>query len=573
MNLTDLTPDAELCRERVLSENIYDYITDYPLSEFPNLRESVCHAEIDDLYNILYLPRNSLNNPDTGIFQYQSVPKLYGLMQTQLTAGTGFNPSALIAAGILEVQRPPLELTGRGCVICFIDTGINYTNPVFSDETGNSRILALWDQTDRTGTPPEGFLYGSEYTREDINRALRSEEPLDIVPERDEVGHGTVLAALAAGSNTGAYLGAAPSADLVVVKLKEAKSYLRRFYAIPDSVHAYQENDIMLAVQYGDRFAAALSRPVIYSIGLGTNMGDHEGSSALARYLDQVAARRSRAVVVCGGNEGNSAHHFRGQLTDKTVGVEVRVGEKCSGFTLECWGSLPDTLEVAVRSPGGETVPAIPLNATDSATYGLVYEKTIVTLTARLTEASTGSQLLRFRLEQPTPGIWMFLVSSSREIYNGVFDMWLPIDAFLDVQVYFLAPTPYITLTEPAMAGNVIGVSAYDPANRAFAITSGRGYDRQGAVRPDLAAPGVNVPTIRGTESGCSLAAALTAGAAAQLLQWAVVEGNDRFAESRVLKSYLIRGAARDADLSYPNREWGYGRLDISGTFERLRRT
>lgn len=565
---------SEQCCEHILSEAIYDYITDFSLDEFPALRESVCHAEIDDLYDILYLPRNSLNNPDTGIFQYQSVPKLYGLMRTESLPGGAFQPGALIACGILEAQRPPLELTGRGCVICLIDTGINYAEPVFRDESGGSRILAIWDQTDQTGTPPEGFLYGSEYTREDLNRALSKlseEDPYTIVPTRDVIGHGTTLAALAAGSNTGEYLGAAPFADLVVVKLKEAKTYLRRFYAVPDDAHAYQENDIMLAVQYGERFAAALSRPVITCIGLGTNMGDHEGSSALSDYLNRVASRRSRATVVCGGNEGNSAHHFRGELRGGAIDAEVRVGENCSGFTMECWGNLPDTLAVSVRSPGGESVPPVPVNASNSITYGFVYEQTILTMTVQLTEPSGGSQLLRFRLEKPTPGIWTFRISAAGEVYNGTFDLWLPIDSFLDAEVYFLAPDPYITLTEPAMAENVLSVTAYDAANRAFAIASGRGYDRQGRIRPDVAAPGVNVPTIRGTESGSSLAAALAAGASAQLLQWAVVEGNDRFAESRVLKSYLIRGAARDADLSYPNREWGYGRLDISGAFERLR--
>lgn len=57
---------------------------------------------------------------------------------------------------------------------------------MFLDENGNSRILAIWDQTVQTGIPPEGFKYGSEYRREDINLALRSEDPYSIVPSRDE---------------------------------------------------------------------------------------------------------------------------------------------------------------------------------------------------------------------------------------------------------------------------------------------------------------------------------------------------------------------------------------------------
>lgn len=67
-----------------------------------------------------------------------------------------FDPADLIASGITQVQRPPLSLTGQGVILCFIDTGIDYQNPVFLDENGNSRILAIWDQTVQTGAPLMG---------------------------------------------------------------------------------------------------------------------------------------------------------------------------------------------------------------------------------------------------------------------------------------------------------------------------------------------------------------------------------------------------------------------------------
>ncbi len=588
MDTTDFNNNSDSlrnCRESILSENTYDYITDYPLSDFLGLAENFCYSDIDNLYNIIYIPSNAVpGGSRAGAFEYQSVPKLYGLMQTGGT-GNAYNPDALIVSGITQVQRAPLNLTGRGCVICLIDTGIDYTLDVFRDAEGGSRILAIWDQTVQTGTPPEGILYGSEYTREDINAALRSDNPYDIVPSRDTNGHGSILAALAAGSSTAGandYLGAAPEADIVAVKLKECKNYLRELNLVPQGIPAYQENDIMLAVKYADSFARVLERPVIICLGIGTNTGDHAGSSALPRYLDAVAVRRSRAVVVCGGNEGNAAHHYRGKLASPDTSgqaafanvmmdnVEVRVGDNCSGFIMECWSSLPDTLQVSLRSPGGETVPPLRQNNGQSVNYRLIYESTIITLDAALVEAASGEQLLRFRLQDPTPGIWTFQVSSRGTIYNGVFDMWLPITEFLDAPVQFVRPDPYITLTEPAMAEEVIGVSFYSPSNFAFAIDSGRGYSRIGVVRPDIAAPGVNVSTIKGVQSGSSLAAAITAGAVAQFLQWAVVEFRSPFAESRELKGYLIRGASRTADLPYPNRETGYGRLNLEGTFNAM---
>ena len=455
---------------------------------------------------------------------------------------------------------------------------MDYTNPIFRNEDGSSRILAIWDQTIQTGTLPTGFQYGSEYTREQINSALESEDPYSIVPSRDENGHGTAMAGVAAGSKVRGgldYQGAAPEADIVVVKLKECKQYFRDFYMIPPNVPAFQENDIMLAVQYADSFADTFRRPVVICLGLGTNSGDHTGSSALSRYLELVAVKRSRAVVVGGGNEGNSRHHFQGNLNQRVAGsngipVEIRVDQGARGFMLELWGSVPDVFTVSVRSPGGETIPPLRLGISDSITYGFVYERTQITVAGTLVEPASGEELIQLRVQDPTPGIWTFLVEASGEVHNGEFHMWLPITQFLSAPVYFLESTPYITLTEPAMAMDVISVTAYDASNNSFYIESGRGFSRTGAIRPDFAAPGVDVFTFRGRESGSSMSAAITAGAVAQFMQWAVVEGNNPLVESREIKNYFIRGASRSMGITYPNREWGYGRLNMVGTFDAL---
>ncbi len=586
------------CREAILSENVYDYILDFPIANLNNLEPVICYQEIDDLYNVVHLNRTVIPNMEANFFEYHSVPKLYGLMQQveeigriPLSAVGTFDPSNLIASGITQVQRPPLNLTGRGVVIGIIDTGIDYTNPIFLDENGSSRILAIWDQTIQTQRPPEGFLYGSEYTREEINRALAEDNPYDIVPSKDENGHGSALAGVAAGSNirTGnPYIGAAPNADIVVVKLKECKKYLRDFYLVADNVPAYQENDIMLAVKYINSFAVIARRPVVICLGLGTNMGDHAGNMPLSRYLSKIAIQRGRSVVVSGGNEGNAAHHYLGDFLQNARNetgtlisgssrsgifqdVEVRVAEGAKGFFLEFWGSLPDVLRISVISPGGEIIPPVRLGVRQSITYGFVYERSRITIDSLLVEPASGEELILFRLLEPTPGIWTLRVEAADELHNGIYHLWLPITQFLNVSVEFLTPSPYITLTEPAMAENVISVSTYNAENDSFYINSGRGYSRLGEIRPDFAAPGVNVSTLRGSRTDSSLAAAITAGAVAQFMQWAVVEGNNQFADSREIQSYFIRGAVRTAETTYPNREWGYGRLNIEQVFETLR--
>lgn len=561
----------------ILSNDYYDVITDFPIQMLADGGESLCYSNIENLYNVVYFSRQQVQSAEDYFFAYRSVPKLYGLMQDGPIEG-GFDPNSLIVSGITQVQRPPLSLTGRGCVVAVIDTGVDYTNPMFLNEDGSSRILAIWDQTIQSGTPPVGFQFGTEYTQADIDRALQSEDPFSVVPSRDENGHGTAMAGVAAGSKVRAgltYQGAAPEADIVIIKLKECKQYFRDFYMVPQGVPAFQENDIMLAVQYADNFANTFRRPVVICLGLGTNSGDHSGSSALSRYMEFVAVKRSRAVVVGGGNEGNSRHHYQGNLNRQTGGnspvtVEIRVDQGAQGFLLELWGSVPDVFTVSVRSPGGETIPPLRLGITDSITYGFIYERTQITVAGTLVEPASGEELIQLRVQDPTPGIWNFMVEASGEIHNGVFHMWLPISQFLSAPVYFLESTPYITLTEPAMAMDVISVSAYDAANNSFYIDSGRGFSRTGAVRPDFAAPGVDVFTFRGKESGTSMAAAITTGAVAQFMQWAVVEGNNPLVESREIKNYFIRGASRSNGVSYPNRDWGYGRLNMVGTFDAL---
>lgn len=574
------------CKEMILSEDTYDIITDFSASEF--LQDGIdCYESIGEEFLILYLSRLGIRSPEVDFFPYHNMPKLYGLMQLSSSDETvqppgeaPFDPASLIASGITQVQRPPLNLTGQGVILCFIDTGIDYRDPAFLDETGNSRILALWDQTIQTGTPPEGLKYGSEYRREDINRALRSEDPYSVVPSRDISGHGSVLAGVAAGSvvrQGSPYIGAAPNADIVVVKLKECKQYLRSFYLVPENVPAYQENDIMLGIRYAESFVRLFERPVVICLGLGTNQGDHAGSSALSRYLSSLAVRRSRAAVVCGGNEGNASHHYHGMLNSQTPegtarNVEIRVSDGCIGFWLELWGTLPDAFNLSVRTPGGETILELRLGLQQSVTYSFIYEKSRVTIDSALVEENSGEELILLRIQDPTPGIWTFRVTASDSLYNGSFHMWLPITEFLNVPVYFLNPDPYMTLTEPSMAPEVLSVSTYNAENNSFYVESGRGFGRTGQIRPDLAAPGVNVSTIRGRRTGSSLAAAITAGAVAQFFQWAVIEGNNRLAESREIRSYFIRGALRTQGLSYPNRDWGYGRLNLEETFNALLR-
>ncbi len=556
------------CQEKILSEEYGELIFDFTSDYAKRLQqENVCFTPVDDRYNIFYVRQQEIERFQGSLYLYQYLPKVYGLMAEE------FDPISLESAGILAAQRPPLSLTGEGVVLAFIDTGIRFADSVFRDESGQSRIIGLWDQTLQSGTPPEGFQYGSYYTKADMDTALRSENPYAEIPSYDTNGHGTAMAGAAAGSLSSSFRGAAPRADIVVVKLREAKRPLRSFYNIPEDVPAYAETDIMLGIKFAESFAETFERPVVICLGLGSNSGNHGLGSILAQYLNSLAQKRSRAVVLTTGNEGNAAHHFSGYVPEGEESyetVEIRVGEGEQGFLMEMWGKVPDVLFASIRTPGGEMVPRFRLTAEESQTFSFIYERTRIIIDSILVEPNTGEELITFRFDAPTPGVWNIRVYNLGPDRSRQFHLWLPITQFLRRETYFLRPDPYTTLTDPSMTFRAVTVSSYNDANNSFYENSGRGFLSNGLIKPDVAAPGVNVSTPIGKVTGGSMAAAIAAGGTAQFMEWAVVRFNSPSAGSQEIKNYLIRGAKRNSSYTYPNREWGYGRLDIDGTFTML---
>ena len=166
----------------------------------------------------IYIPASQVPESVINSYSYSSVPKCYTYM----------DQGGLNASGINRLhEHPYLRLRGAGTLIAIIDSGIDYTHSAFRN--GNqSRIVSIWDQSLPSGESEE-VPYGQVFTRQEINRALQSENPQEIVPSADINGHGTRLASIAAGNRNleEGVSGAAPEAELVIVKLKPAKEYLR----------------------------------------------------------------------------------------------------------------------------------------------------------------------------------------------------------------------------------------------------------------------------------------------------------------------------------------------------------
>ena len=560
------------CAERIISEDYADFIIEIGFRENEARQEykDLCIQDIGYKFSAIYYPLSEINPISVGEDTYIAIPKLFGLMDT----------SAVEATGALRLQRVRgTSLTGNGVIVGFIDTGIDYTNDIFKNVTGRTRILSIWDQSDQSGTHPQGIEFGSEYTREDIDRALQSENPYSIVPTKDTQGHGTFMAGVACGSEDveNNFIGAANESQIAVVKLKKAKKYLRDFYLIEENVQdVYQENDIMQAVTYLRNLSRRESKPLVLVLGLGTGSGQRSGGSALSQQLNDLGEMIGCCVVTCAGNEGNARLHYKGSVLNKEYeDVELRVGEGTNGFTMELWGNSPDIISVAFISPSGEMISRIPARVGQSDTVEFLLEKSKIDISYSLVEAGGGVELIFMRFIDPTPGVWIIRVYGNN-ILEGDYNIWLPIKQIIDKETYFLKPNPDITLTVPSTTQATITVAAYDNMTNALFTDSSRGFTRTNEIKPDITAPGVNVygPGINNNyvrKSGTSVAAALVAGNCAQLMQWGIVEKNETQMKTNYIKNFLIRGAIRDRNIVYPSKEWGYGKVNVYEAFSILR--
>ena len=563
---------SEICKERILSDDYYDFIVDDIRTPFLSgvLLDNVCEQPVGNNYRCIYLSRIQVAPITLEKFSYNSIPKC-------------FSPTSMETmnqAGILPLQTyPTLKLTGKGVLIGFLDSGIDYQNPIFRNLDGTTRIAGIWDQTIQDGTPPAAFAYGSEYTREQIDQALLLENPLNLVPSVDTDGHGTFTASLAAGSGNPeeAFLGAAPDAVIGVVKLKQAKQYLRDYYFISKDTVCYQENDILLGLHYLEQLAKQLNLPLVYCISVGSNAGGHVGALPLSQVLNNYGAYANQVPVVGTGNESDKRHHFYNEIPDNSTiqTVEIRVGESVPGFTMELWTSIPNILSISLISPSGENTNRIPIRANSRTTFDFLFERTRVTIDYQLIVEKENSELIFFRFDAPSSGIWRINVEPIR-IIDGRYHIWLPVTELLQGEVFFLNSNPYYTITNPGNANSAITVSYYDSASNSIATASGRGYGRNDQIKPTITAPGINVkgalPNGRyAIRSGASISAAITSGAVALLLEWIIYQLGFPAIDSYQIKSLLILGAVRGSNMEFPNREWGYGQLNVYNTFEEIR--
>lgn len=473
------------------------------------------------------------------------------------------------AAGITPVLRHPyLDLSGRGVLVGIVDTGVDYTKDVFRYEDGSTKIFSLWDQT-LDGARGHGLYYGAEFNRVQINEALQQSDPFAFVPSRDLDGHGTFLASVAAGRQSGA----APGADLVVVKLRRAHQYfVDKLLLPPEKPNYFHTADVMLGIEYMLDIARERGIPLVICLGLGSNDSGHDGYTLFEEYISHLAQRPGLVIVTAAGNESNAKHHTQGRLfrTGTIDRIGIRVGVQKTSFVVNIFSGAYDKLSVGIVSPMGEVISRVPFNLDVTTREELIFEQSRITVTYY----RTGNTVITIGFINAKEGIWEVVLYGD-SVLVGEYHAWLPITYQVNPEVDFLRPVSEYTIVYPANALRSITCGAYNAADNSLYAASSWGPTRLPRTAPDFVAPGVNVqgvyPTGAGEMTGTSVAAAITSGAAAILLEWGLVQENLPAMDGDLVRRLLIAGCRREPGQRYPSVQWGYGMLDLYGTLWGIR--
>ena len=576
LNLALETPEEE--REQTESLNVgysaetrsWELIVKYHGS-LDRLREqNIVVEELIAGYAILTVPEALVDTvSDTPEIEYVEKPKRFYYGQT-FPAGTSCFPPV--------IMRTPF-LNGRGVLLAVLDSGITWDLEVFRKADGSTRIRYLWDQTVseetgdvRYGKMPDGFSIGTEYTAEEINAALQlpALDRYRLIPSRDLSGHGTAVAGIAAGKSAdGFYTGAAPEAELIVVKL-----------GLPENSGGVEEGfprttEILRGVTYALRKAGQLNMPLVINLSFGNSYGSHDGSSLLERFLDNASEIGKTVICVGSGNEGAARGHFAGNIT-RDSRVELAVGNYERSLNIQLWKNYSDVFRVRLQSPGGEEAELTTNIQGGKYTLRLEQTRILVYLGEPLPYAVAQEiylEMIPVTGSYIDAGIWAIRLEPVMTV-TGQYYLYLPAGNGRGDSTGFYRSTPQMTLTVPSTAAKVITVGAYDPVYDTYADFSGRGYADStrtigvaaaGLTKPDLVAPGVNIqaPDVYGSflpVTGTSFATPIVGGAAALLMEWGIVRGNDPYLYGEKVKSYLINGAKQlPGEREWPNARVGWG--------------
>jgi hypothetical protein len=495
---------------------------------------------------------------------------------------------------------------GQGVTACIIDSGIDYTHLDFRElrDTTESRVRAIWDQTltpqsdeqtpaARRDADFSGLTYGVEYPERTLEDELDG-TPAGEVRQQDVSGHGSHVAGTFVG-NSGAdpnrrYTGMAPAADIVAVKTD------------------FTGPGLLDGLRYCGEVAADAGQPVVVNLSLGTQAGPHDGTLPFeAAITDWVRSAEGRAVVAAAGNSGGSRIHTSGSIPAgerRSFRIEVPGTADQPGpddLSVDVWLDGRPDASVTVTSPSGEAVTLGPGRDTTASTA----DGRIVLSNEAGRPVGDGDRSVRLTVDDadgtvPAGGTWTVTLTNASGAAVG-YHGWLYDDGVGGGTATMVGGNGRYTVAAPATADGAIAVGAYVHRWRWCDVTgtchrlgapdrsddvaafSSVGPRRDGALKPELTAPGERMGSTYSDDrppapasgvlpggrhrllQGTSVSAPVGAGAAALLLQQNPTLSSGPLAD-------LLTGAARSDHFTgeTPNPTWGHGKLDAVGAMRAL---
>jgi len=570
---------SEDFKKNYLSEEYENYILYY----FGNIEDAFKKVDYANVYSIG--PLFTMATVKKGMLDslLEDIPEIYYAEKSYPYTLSGLERLKTLTEFKL-INKESSTLNGDSVIVGIIGTGIDYLNERFTDDSKKTRIVAIWDQTiEGRKVPPSPLFYGSEFLKADINNAINTKalgkDPYSIVNHRDETGYGTAIAGIIGGRKLypeDPFISVAPKCEYAIVKLKEAKkSTLAMNMVDVTEVPVYEATDIRTAIIYLTELQLRENKPMVIYLPLGTNIGGHDGASPIENFIDFFSDRRGLAFVSDTGSQGDTETHTSGVLryTGDVQTIEINIGPNQKNFYTSIWCTRPDKVSIGIVSPAGDTVERIPpllLNG-EFIYYDIGESK--VTIQFYLS-TTNGVQFVNIYIKDITSGVWKINLIGDY-IVEGRYDAWTLQRELLQPETKFLDPDPFITLTLPSTANNALTNSYFDTKTDVVTASSGRGFTKDGRIKPEVSSPGTNISTTSPngeniSVSGAGAGGAVLGGAIALILQWGIVNGNDKKLYAPKIKTYLVRSVVRKPNVQYPNPEYGYGMLSLDKLIESL---
>lgn len=499
-------------------------------------------------YGIIYLP----------ILQIDNIFKIKGIDYVELPKLLFTSYAVSNRASCVNEAWTGDGLSGEGVLVGFIDSGIDYTHPAFDDENGRTRIEYICDLSQGEKV----------WNKEQIQRAIDSPNPLSIVDEVDDNGHGTHVASIACGGGkiSSVYYGPAYKSSIAMVKITPK-----------GSLNLGTSTLIMKGIKFLIDKSKELNKPLVINLSLSTNNGAHNGKSLFEKYISTVSALEPIVFVAASGNYGDTSQHVGGMLNE-TQDITLNISKDETSISIPLYKGLLSDISIEIINPASQSSGVIEVKE-EFFDRQVGRDRVLIYYTGPRPFDIDGEIIISMISPENQfllSGVWTIRIKLLNKL-PSLYNMWISVTASLNKETKFFNPDIYNTLGIPATVENIISVGSYNPFTENISSFSGRGSFTNSVLKPDIVAPGENIeaaiPKNRyGTKTGTSMAAPEVSGICALLLEWGIIKGNDVILYGERLKYYLVKGARRErSDVVYPNPVWGYGEVCLNNSLNLLK--